>query len=202
MLAGGGCETIHMVRCIVTWVVRFRLRSFRRSWTGVTPAGSLTIGTPAPVLDIEHWVTNAGGRWEPVTGFKRGQVYVVEFWATWCPPCRDSIPHLAELQERYAHEVQVIGVSDEPVQKVQAFLNATSPTGSKFGEFAEKYCLTTDPDGSTENDYMVAAGMNSIPTAFIVGKDSRIVWIGHPMDLDRALEIAVTAPFSESAGGQ
>src|SRR5678816_220472 len=57
---------------------------------------TLWAGDAAPPIAIGKWVK--GG---PVTGFERGRIYVVEFWATWCVPCVKSMPHLAEVQAKY-----------------------------------------------------------------------------------------------------
>ncbi len=57
-------------------------------------AQTLGLGDPAPALAVKEFVKGA-----PVTAFQKGNVYVVEFWATWCGPCRTSIPHLTELQK-------------------------------------------------------------------------------------------------------
>ena len=54
------------------------------------------VGDPAPRLQVDRFVKGA-----PVKDFKQGQVYVVEFWATWCRPCKESIPHITELQKKY-----------------------------------------------------------------------------------------------------
>src|ERR1051325_1895884 len=68
----------------------------------------LTAGDKAPPLTIEKWVKG-----EPITGFEKGRVYVVEFWATWCGPCVASMPHLSELQKEYGDRVTIIGVTKE-----------------------------------------------------------------------------------------
>ncbi len=143
---------------------------------------TLTIGDKAPTTEISHWLKG-----NPVAEFEDGNVYVMEFWATWCGPCKASIPHISELQEQYAdYDVTFIGVSDEKLQTVVKFLTAADSENVLWNEKIH-YTLATDPDRSTANAYMKAAAQQGIPTAFIVGKDSRIEWIGHPMDIDDVL---------------
>jgi thiol-disulfide isomerase/thioredoxin/cell fate (sporulation/competence/biofilm development) regulator YmcA (YheA/YmcA/DUF963 family) len=160
-------------------------------------SGSLTIGSPAPALDIEHWIQDGNGFFEPVTTFEPGKVYVVEFWATWCGPCINSMPHLAALQNMYrGRGVQIVSVSDEPLKTVKGFLEreAQTPDGetTTFAEITAAYSLTTDPDRSVYEAYMDASEQQGIPTAFIVGKDGKVEWIGHPMEMDGPLEEVVT----------
>lgn len=198
----------------------------------------LTIGSQAPALDIEHWVSDGGGRLKPVTDFEKGNVYVVEFWATWCPPCVASMPHIAELQKKMIDQnVQIISVSDEDLDTVEQFLDRAVPAGIArslqkqqeiadekpgqvdqekqtgdpgldstneankltFRELTSAYSLATDPDQSVYNDYMVASGEGGIPTAFIVGKQGLIEWIGHPMELDDPLEQVVEDKWDREA---
>jgi thiol-disulfide isomerase/thioredoxin len=164
----------------------------------------LTIGSTAPALDISDWIQRGEGKYPKVTRFEAGNVYVVEFWATWCGPCVQSMPHIAKLQEEYAdRKVQIISVSDESVEEVQEFLKRKA--GKKEGEtitfdqLTKVYCLTTDPDGSTQAAYMQAAKQNGIPAAFIVGKDGKIEWIGHPMEMDQPLEKVVADGWDRNA---
>ncbi|MEZ6105834.1 MAG: TlpA disulfide reductase family protein [Pirellulaceae bacterium] len=164
---------------------------------------TLTIGSDAPALDIEHWLSDGHGQFEPVKKFEADKVYVVEFWATWCGPCIASMPHLAELQEQYGEKgVQIISVSDEDLETVNGFLALKvqgDEEGRKYSELTSAYCLTTDPDQSVYTAYMEAAGQNGIPTAFVVGKDSKIEWIGHPMELDSVLEKVVDGSWDREA---
>jgi thiol-disulfide isomerase/thioredoxin len=165
------------------------------------PVKPLTIGDVAPALDVSDWVQDGGGKWEHVTKFKPGNVYIVEFWATWCGPCVVAMPHVSELQEKYADKgVQVISVSTEPVETVTEFLEKTASGEERtYAEITANYCLTTDPDNSVHKDYMEAAGQNGIPCAFLVGKDGKIEWIGHPMAIDEPLAQVVEGTWDREA---
>lgn len=168
----------------------------------------LTVGSKAPKLDIEHWVSTNEGKFPKINTFEPNKVYIVEFWATWCGPCVASMPHIAKLQKDYLDKgVQVISVSDEDLADVEKFLDRNVPNsqadaeGNKptFRQLTSGYCLTTDPDQSVYRDYMEAAGEGGIPTAFIVGKDGVIEWIGHPMEMDEPLAKVVEGKWDRQA---
>lgn len=155
-------------------------------------APTLKVGDAAPSLDVEHWIKG-----EAVTDFQPGQAYIVEFWATWCPPCKDSMPHLSALQEELGDKIVIIGVSDETLDVAKGFLDKP--------EWAEKthYTLCTDPDRSTHRAYMDAANQNGIPTSFLVNGEGKIAWIGHPAMMDRPLEkmLGVALAGKKGSGG-
>ena len=116
---------------------------------------TLEIGSPAPALDIEHWVQTGNGKFSKVTSFQKDKVYVVEFWATWCGPCVQSMPHLAALQTKYADKgLQIVSISNESLEDVKAFLdNSIQDLDGKevsVADVTKTYCLTTDPDGSCD----------------------------------------------------
>ena len=68
------------------------------------PGQLLGVGDPAPKLAVKSFVKG-----EPIKSLEPGKVYVVEFWATWCGPCRVTIPHLTELQKKHV-DVVFVGV--------------------------------------------------------------------------------------------
>lgn len=156
----------------------------------------LTVGDPARPIEIAHWLKG-----KQVEQWEDGQVYVLEFWATWCVQCRASIPHLSELQDKFKdYNVTFIGVSDEPVQDVVKFLaesadNDRSPKETNLWFDAAEYTLAADPDRSAHRDYMQAVGLK-IPCAFIIGKDQRIEWIGRPMYIDKPLAEVVNGTWN------
>ncbi|MCC6511412.1 MAG: redoxin domain-containing protein [Pirellulaceae bacterium] len=207
-----------MIRRFLGCALATAVASLFTSAPVATAADALTIGSDAPSLSIEHWVQDGKGKFKPVTKFENGKVYVVEFWATWCGPCIASMPHLAETQSKYADKgVQIVSISDEDLETVEKFLerevrggrpnpNAEKAEGDKadkeksdkpktYRELTSVYCLTADPDRSCHEAYMEAAGQNGIPTSFIVGKDKKIEWIGHPMSMDEPLEQIVAGKW-------
>ena len=162
------------------------------------PKPRLTIGSVAPPLDIEHWLQTGKGAFGPVTTFEADHVYVVEFWATWCGPCVASMPHLAKLQQKYADkQVQIISITAEEPATVEPFLDrkVRGYDTQTYRALTSAYCLTSDPDRSCNDAYMKAAGERGIPTAFIVGKDGHIEWIGHPMTMDEPLASIVDSTW-------
>src|ERR1044071_8796476 len=79
------------------------------------------LGEAAAPLEISEWVKGGPVDLAAVKGKK---VVVVEFWATWCGPCRVSIPHLTEMQKKFAkRDVLFVGISDEDSAKVKTFVD-------------------------------------------------------------------------------
>ncbi len=70
------------------------------------PAAPLKVGSPAPPIKVARWLKGA-----PVNELMMGQVYVVEFWATWCGPCMLGISALTNVAKTYRDQVNVVGVS-------------------------------------------------------------------------------------------
>ncbi len=144
------------------------------------------LGAPAAPLQIAEWIK--GGPVNLADG--RGKtVYVIEFWATWCPPCRTSIPHLTALQKQFKDKnVVFIGVSDEKPAVIRPFVQ-------KMGDQMD-YVVAADKERKTFADYMSAFGINGIPHAFLVDKEGRVVWQGHPMaELEQSIQSLLDGKF-------
>lgn len=156
--------------------------------TVLSPAQAASIGDPAPLLNIERWIKGTPLRVGPGTN-----IYVVEFWATWCQPCKESIPHLTELQQKYASQgVFFLGISDEPVDTVTPFVKEM---GSNIG-----YWVAVDTSKRTFPAWMTAYGESGIPHAFIVGRDGNVLWHGFPSSrLDTALKRILDGTFDIEA---
>ncbi len=145
-------------------------------------AGSLPateLGDPAPPLSIAHWIKGKA------VDLKEGQgknIYVVEFWATWCGPCLTSIPQLTQMQKQFKDKnVVFIGVSDEEVKTVKSFVG-------KMGDKMD-YVVAIDSGKKTADAYKGAFGVRDIPHAFIVDRTGNLVWHGPPTaGLDNAIE--------------
>jgi thiol-disulfide isomerase/thioredoxin len=144
---------------------------------------ALDIGSKAPAITVEEWIKG-----DAVKGFEPGKVYVVEFWATWCGPCIQSIPHLTQMQKDHP-EVTFMGVAaserakkDGPDTRLSGLKTFVEKKGDAMG-----YRVAFDEDRSMSKTWMEPAGQGGIPCAFIVGKDGTIEWIGHPMEMDKPL---------------
>lgn len=143
------------------------------------PAGpALKVGDPAPAFKAAKWLNG------PPVAVEPGKVYVLDFWATWCGPCIEAMPHLAELQrEHKAEGLVVVPVTTadgrNPMKRIEEFV---AKRGPKLG-VAFAVCETRETDAA----FMQAAEQGGIPCSFVIDKQGKIAFIGHPMELDDVL---------------
>lgn len=160
-------------------------------------AETLHIGDSAPKLKVDRWMKG-----KPITSFEKGQVYVVEFWATWCGPCRQAMPHLTELAKKYGGKATFIGVDvwesehASPGENLKAKADKfVVEVGSRMG-----YNVCADNDSSfMANNWLHAAGQEGIPCTFVIDKSGDVAWIGHPIELEKPLEEIVSDKFDLKA---
>jgi len=93
----------------------------------------------------------------------RGKVTIVNFWATWCPPCRAEIPDLIALQDKYRDKLQIVGVSEDEggpdvVRKYVAEHHMNYPVAMTSPEFERLF-----------------PGVSALPTSFVIDREGRIV---------------------------
>jgi thiol-disulfide isomerase/thioredoxin len=114
--------------------------------------------TPVPALTM----TDLNGRTLSSSDW-RGKVVIVNFWATWCPPCRAEIPDLIALQDKYRDRLQIIGISEDD----------DSPDTVR--KFVAQYKMNYPVVMTTPELRKVFTGVNALPTSFIVDREVRIV---------------------------
>ena len=113
---------------------------------------------PAPVFTA----TDLDGR--PISmAALRGKVVIVNFWATWCGPCRAEVPDLVALQEKYPDTLQVIGISED-----EAGVEVVK-------RFAAEHKINYPVVMMTPEIEKLFPGIGALPTSFIVDRESRVV---------------------------
>ena len=157
------------------------------------PALGLDLGSPAPALQISDW---AKGSPQNLKNGKDKNIFIVEFWATWCGPCKKSIPHLTEMQAKYKDKgLVVIGISNEETSKVKEFVKTM---GDKM-----EYTVAVDKNDATTKVYMNGFNVRGIPFACVVDKSGAIIWSGNPLDdLDKVIDEVMAGKYDLEAAKQ
>jgi peroxiredoxin len=132
---------------------------------GDTPETGSAVGNLAPAFDLENV---AGGRL--TLAELEGKAVLIDFWDTWCPPCREAMPHLQELSVEHADDLVVVGVAIGRDGKAAVV------------RFVQERGLTF-PVVLMDSDYRMAAdygNIQSIPTTVLVDREGviRKVWVG------------------------
>ena len=120
---------------------------------------------------------------------QRGKVVLVNFWATWCPPCRVETPALVDLHAKYADRgftIAGISMDEEPQDTVPAFVN----------EYGIPYPILTPTDQLSLMDRVEA-----LPTSILIDKSGRIARTYVGLVTEIGLSDDVEALLSEKAGG-
>jgi thiol-disulfide isomerase/thioredoxin len=164
-------------------------------------AKTLKEGNTAPPLAVAKWVKGT-----PVKGFEKGKVYVVEFWATWCGPCREAIPHVTEMAKKYKDKATFIGISvweEKKDNKDTSYYKAVEAFVKDMGAKMNYNIAIDGPAGTISETWLKPANQNGIPTSFVIDQEGKIAWIGHPMmGLEEVVDQVVAKKFDVKKAAQ
>jgi len=145
------------------WIV-LQVRN-RETAPGATDAGGETVGVVRLFKTLETvpalTMTDLEGRSISSADW-RGKVVLVNFWATWCPPCRAEIPDLIALQKKYHDNLVVIGVSEDDIAVDQV------------KKFAADQGMNYPVVMTTPEIRKIFRGVAALPTTFVVDREGRI----------------------------
>lgn len=115
------------------------------------------LGQKAPSLEVEEWIQ------KPTE--MNGKYILVDIWATWCGPCRKGIPELNEWQEKFADQLVIVGISNEPKEKVKSYAKDHIHYANGF---------------DTKSRVKNALKVTGIPHVILIDPDGIVVWEGFP----------------------
>lgn len=164
-----------------------------------TPAGRTLPETSLPMPPINSDAESVG--WTLLDGRQtrlrdyRGQIVVLDFYATWCPPCRDEVPHLASLQTRFGGEgLQVIGLNvggEEDRPKIPGFVK----------ELGINYQLATPTPAAVD---LFMGGDTGIPQTLIFNRNGELLrhFAGYDATTRRELETTIADAVGTQVEGE
>lgn len=127
---------------------------------------------------------------------------IVDFWATWCGPCKTSIPHLTDLAKTFKGKVTFVGVNVWDTRDVKTEAEYTAKIEKfvkEMGAQMEYPVCLDDMKGTMAETWLTAAEVSGIPSAFVIGKDNKIAAICHPMELGDILPDVISGKFDAKA---
>jgi thiol-disulfide isomerase/thioredoxin len=134
------------------------------AWVFLLPYCSKDGKPPAPVLAPDFTLNTLDGQ-EMTLSKLKGKVVLLDFWATWCPPCREAIPHLINLQKTYQEKgIEVIGMNMDKgdVETIRRFVKSMDIP----------YPITVTPE-EVSRSY----GVTALPTTILIDKEGKIIGI-------------------------
>lgn len=128
---------------------------------------------PAPSFSLD----DRDGRRVSLADF-RGRPLLLDFWATWCGPCRETMPFLEQVHRKHgARGLQVVAINIEGREK--QVLDYLDSGGYSFSVLFDR--------GNWESLTAQSYGVSSIPRSFLIDRQGNIVYAGHPMALPKSL---------------
>lgn len=115
-------------------------------------------GKQAPELDLGQWLTPEVSR--------QDKVVLIDFWATWCAPCKKLMPTLESWATDFEDDLAIISISDEDLETVRSFLGDKKPA----------YGVSTDPSAKLKE----SLGVQGIPHVLVIDSQGVVRWQGYP----------------------
>jgi thiol-disulfide isomerase/thioredoxin len=168
----------------------------------------LMVGDPAPRLEASRWL-----RGDPIETFAPGKVYVLDFFATWCGPCKEAMPAISALNTKHGDRASFVAFD------VWDYQDRVPAMVAKMGD-ALNYAVALDrlppvpaaldnlpmwarDHGATSRNWLVASGVDGIPALFVVDGKGRVAWIGHePAELDKVLGAVLAGSWDVGAAAK
>jgi len=189
-----------LMHTVVSVMVFANIVSIGKSLGFFQAPGKDRLGKPAKPIDDLNYLQG-----KPVDVTRPGSIKVVEFWATWCAPCKTAIPHLnkiyKDLKAQHGDKIQFVGITDENDEaKIKAFVEEDMAGNMD-------YAVAIDAKQALSGaDAYPRAG---IPSAYLVDQEGTIAWSGHPkspefettlyqlLGADKPTKAAVKAPAAQ-----
>lgn len=136
-------------------------------------AGGIAVQKAVSVLNASKYITLTDFSLPDNTGKNHAisewqhKIRVINFWATWCPPCREELPTLVDLQKQYADKnVQIIGIAIDDAEPVAKFLSS----------LPVNYPMLVAGQAGIELAYSLGNFASAIPYTLIVDKENKVVF--------------------------
>ncbi len=155
---------------------------------GSEPNGDADVGPAAPVMvpgevAPDFSLPDRSGRSYSLANF-RGRPLLIDFWATWCGPCRKTMPEVQRLHRKYGRQLQVVGINIEG--------NSPDVLGY-LDEGGYTFPVLFD-SGNWDSIVVMNYGVSSIPRTFLIDRNGRVLYAGHPQGLtEEQIQAAIAA---------